>query len=265
MNPRVELRSGHSGPSDRSAEGRTDLSWNDRNSCTGVSSAQRRDPAGFAVDVGAKGARRALGILFALILVPLRAFDVDTQERWQLLVRDWVAAVNAHVPGEADEAARSIAAWTRAELELALPFVGALTNLEADLGAKGVNASQSAYLRELATIARGHGEAHRLALRGALLHTDIVTIVVVYGVATSPARSPFLNDLTSLTGGQTFEIERESDLTLVFQRVLDEFRYRYLVTYTPRGVTNSGYDRLSVRVRHSGATVRARPGYQADR
>lgn len=89
--------------------------------------------------------------------------------------------------------------------------------------------------------------------------------VVVYGVATSPARSSFLNDLTSLTGGETFAIERGSDLAPVFQRVLDEFRYRYLVTYTPRGVTNSGWHRLLVRVKRPGATIRTRPGYQADR
>jgi VWFA-related protein len=89
--------------------------------------------------------------------------------------------------------------------------------------------------------------------------------VVVYAVASSPAKSPFLRDLTALTGGQMFETERGNDLTPAFQRILDEFRYRYLITYTPRGVTNSGYHRLGVRVRRSGATVRARPGYQADR
>jgi VWFA-related protein len=89
--------------------------------------------------------------------------------------------------------------------------------------------------------------------------------VVVYAVASSPAKSPFLRDLTALTGGQMFETERGNDLTPAFQRILDEFRYRYLITYTPRGVPNSGYHRLGVRIRRSGATVRARPGYQADR
>jgi VWFA-related protein len=88
--------------------------------------------------------------------------------------------------------------------------------------------------------------------------------VVVYAVATSPARSPFLRDLTALTGGQMFETERGADLTPTFQRILDEFRYRYLITYTPRGVANSGYHRLGVRVGRPGATIRARPGYQAN-
>lgn len=96
-----------------------------------------------------------------------------------------------------------------------------------------------------------------------VLETARRSEVVVYAVASSPSRSPFLRDLTALTGGQVFETERGSDLTGAFQRVLDEFRYRYLVTYTPRGVSNTGWHQLGVRIRKPGATVRARPGYQA--
>ena len=33
-----------------------------------------------------------------------------------------------------------------------------------------------------------------------------------------------------------FETEKSSDLTPIFRAILDEFRYRYLVTYTPAGV-----------------------------
>ena len=96
-----------------------------------------------------------------------------------------------------------------------------------------------------------------------VLETARRSEVVVYAVASSPSRSPFLRDLTALTGGQVFETERGSDLTGAFQRVLDEFRYRYLITYTPRGVSNTGWHQLGVRIRKPGATVRARPGYQA--
>jgi hypothetical protein len=44
--------------------------------------------------------------------------------------------------------------------------------------------------------------------------------------------------------------------------ILDEFRHRYLVSYTPRGVARDGWHRLTVRVKRSG-TVKARPGYLA--
>jgi len=42
---------------------------------------------------------------------------------------------------------------------------------------------------------------------------------------------------------------------------LDQFRHRYLLSYTPRGVKRGGWHRLQVRVRQGGTTVRARPGY----
>jgi hypothetical protein len=44
--------------------------------------------------------------------------------------------------------------------------------------------------------------------------------------------------------------------------VLEEFRQRYLVSYTPRGVAKDGWHRLTVRVKRGG-TVKARPGYLA--
>ena len=38
---------------------------------------------------------------------------------------------------------------------------------------------------------------------------------------------------------------------------------RYLVSYSPQGVAPGGWHRLEVRVKHRGATVKARPGYFA--
>ena len=46
-----------------------------------------------------------------------------------------------------------------------------------------------------------------------------------------------------------------------FERVLQDFRSRYVISYTPSGVTSGGYHRLQVSVRNKGFTVRARPGY----
>jgi Ca-activated chloride channel family protein len=85
--------------------------------------------------------------------------------------------------------------------------------------------------------------------------------VVVYAVAAEP-RSDFLDDVASLTGGRVLEARRNSDLSVAFRSILDEFRYRYLVTYTPKGVPRAGWHKLDVRVKRPGAAIRARPGYQ---
>ena len=86
---------------------------------------------------------------------------------------------------------------------------------------------------------------------------------VAYAVAVrSPVRPEFLRDLTSQSGGRLFEIEKSEDLESTFVGILDEFRHRYLVSYTPQGVARDGWHRLDVRVKRK-ATVKARPGYLA--
>jgi VWFA-related protein len=87
--------------------------------------------------------------------------------------------------------------------------------------------------------------------------------VVAYAVSVrSPAKPEFLRDLTSITGGRLFEIEKTENLESIFVGILQEFRQRYLVSYTPAGVAASGWHKLDVRVKHGG-TVKARPGYQS--
>ena len=49
----------------------------------------------------------------------------------------------------------------------------------------------------------------------------------------------------------------------VFLQVLEEFRQRYVVSYSPSGVSREGWHQLVVRVKGRSATVRARPGYLA--
>lgn len=73
----------------------------------------------------------------------------------------------------------------------------------------------------------------------------------------------FLWALTAFTGGTHFEVESTKNLDQTFVRVLEEFRQRYLVSYTPRGVSRDGWHRLEVRVRGRSASVKARPGYLA--
>jgi VWFA-related protein len=86
--------------------------------------------------------------------------------------------------------------------------------------------------------------------------------VVAYAVSVGRVKAEFLRDLTSFTGGRLFEIEKTANLSAIFLSVLEEFRQRYLVSYTPRGVAKDGWHRLTVRVKR-GATVKSRPGYLA--
>lgn len=87
---------------------------------------------------------------------------------------------------------------------------------------------------------------------------------VVYGVTAGRLRrGDFLRDLSELTGGQLYEVESTADLGPIFVGVLEEFRHRYLLSYSPRGVSTDGWHRLEVRVKRPGVTVKARPGYLA--
>ena len=86
--------------------------------------------------------------------------------------------------------------------------------------------------------------------------------VVVYPIVTKGAKPEFLEELASLTGGRQYEVERNQELASTFKEILDEFRFRYLLTYTPTNVPKGGWHKLEVKVNKPGTRVRARPGYQ---
>jgi VWFA-related protein len=98
----------------------------------------------------------------------------------------------------------------------------------------------------------------------AVLDTARRADVVVYGVSVVSRLKPeFLREITSLTGGRLFEIEKTTNLASTFLAILEEFRHRYLVSYTPKGVAKDGWHKLDVRVRNRRTTIKARPGYLA--
>ncbi len=98
---------------------------------------------------------------------------------------------------------------------------------------------------------------------GAVLETAKHTDDVVYAVSAGPPlpNQTFLADLTRFTGGSFLQAESTQSLAALFFGILDEFRQRYLVTYTPRGVSDSGWHALDVQVKNRPVKVRARPGY----
>jgi Ca-activated chloride channel family protein len=97
----------------------------------------------------------------------------------------------------------------------------------------------------------------------AVLETARRGDVVVYGVEVGERRASFPRDLSEVTGGRLFAIESTKDLAATFANILEEFRMRYLVSYSPQGVASGGWHRLEVRVKNRGVTVKARPGYFA--
>ncbi|HUL71731.1 MAG TPA: VWA domain-containing protein [Vicinamibacterales bacterium] len=79
-----------------------------------------------------------------------------------------------------------------------------------------------------------------------------------YGVATP-------EDLAKKTGGIVYNTD-DSKLPEKFRERLAYLRQSYVLTYEPRGVaTNDGWHDLVVKVKGRNVTVRARPGYYANR
>jgi VWFA-related protein len=88
--------------------------------------------------------------------------------------------------------------------------------------------------------------------------------MVVYAVSTQGIEeSQFLEKLTDMTGGATLKVESTKNLSGTFLKILEEFRQRYLISFSPSGVAKDGWHRLEVRVKNRRVNVKARTGYQA--
>jgi VWFA-related protein len=69
--------------------------------------------------------------------------------------------------------------------------------------------------------------------------------------------------LAEETGGRVVYATDEAALEKTFLEVLSEFRQRYVLSYTPTGVSDSGWHTTEVRLRGRSGEVRARRGYFA--
>ena len=92
--------------------------------------------------------------------------------------------------------------------------------------------------------------------------------VVIYSVGTTTESVPFGESLMAKiaeeSGGTLLHAEADRKLPGVFVGILNEFRMRYLLTYTPTGVKRGdGWHRISVKVKAKPGRVTARPGYFA--
>lgn len=88
---------------------------------------------------------------------------------------------------------------------------------------------------------------------------------VLYGVSvTREGGSPrFLRDVAEFTGGKVMEVSANDRLEQAFVQILEEFRQRYLLSYSPAAGAKPGWHKIEVSVKRRGVTVRARPGYFA--
>jgi Ca-activated chloride channel family protein len=91
---------------------------------------------------------------------------------------------------------------------------------------------------------------------GAVTRRNVVTTVREAG--------KFLQSLTEETGGRVLFANSNQDLRATFARTLSEFRDRYVLSYSPTGVSANGWHQISVKLKAKSGTVTARRGYFAE-
>lgn len=93
------------------------------------------------------------------------------------------------------------------------------------------------------------------------------SMVVVYSVDASSnvaGSNLVLEQVAETSGGEYLSASAGDRLGAVFVGILQQFRARYLLTYTPQGVKrNDGWHTLKVRLKGKKGQVRARSGYFA--
>ena len=83
-------------------------------------------------------------------------------------------------------------------------------------------------------------------------------------VTTLREAGKFLQSLSEETGGRVLFANSNQDLRATFARTLSEFRDRYVLSYSPTGVSANGWHQISVKLKAKSGTVTARRGYFAE-
>jgi VWFA-related protein len=89
----------------------------------------------------------------------------------------------------------------------------------------------------------------------AVRHANVVIHAVSFG------SRPFLKQATHESGGRIWSASSNRDLQKLFSRAIRDMRDRYVLTYTPSGVSRPGWHALNVKLARASADVVARPGY----
>lgn len=96
--------------------------------------------------------------------------------------------------------------------------------------------------------------------------TDTRRLLFRSGIRLTPgaallAQSPFLEEIADRTGGEALAADTGGKLRDTFERIVTDFRSRYLLTYVPQGVDAGGWHKLEVRLKGRAGKVSARRGY----
>jgi len=86
-------------------------------------------------------------------------------------------------------------------------------------------------------------------------HANVVIHAVSFG------SRPFLKQAAHEAGGRIWSASSNRDLQKLFGRAIRDMRDRYVLTYTPSGVSHAGWHALNVKLARGNADVVARPGY----
>jgi Ca-activated chloride channel homolog len=90
--------------------------------------------------------------------------------------------------------------------------------------------------------------------------------VMIYPIAVASARPSVFAELSSLTGGRSFQPRDPGELNTIMRTIANELRHQYLLGYTPSRPIVPGDEQwrtITVRVSRADVTVRARDGYLA--
>lgn len=89
--------------------------------------------------------------------------------------------------------------------------------------------------------------------------------MLVHVVELRPAAGAtnFAREVARAGGGRAWSATSAGALRELFERVLDELRARYLITYYPSGVSRDGWHDVKVTLKNARGEVTARPGYFA--
>ena len=79
-----------------------------------------------------------------------------------------------------------------------------------------------------------------------------------------PGQTDFLEAIASATGGRVIKADQTVNLPNAFEEILQEFRTRYLITYSPSSDAR-GWHAIDVKVKGRRADVKARRGYERAR
>ncbi|MCU0250819.1 MAG: VWA domain-containing protein [Vicinamibacterales bacterium] len=74
-------------------------------------------------------------------------------------------------------------------------------------------------------------------------------------------KEPFVDRLAAESGGRVLSAEGSGELRDTFEKIVAEFRSRYVLTYTPQRVDASGWHPLQVTIKGRSGRVTARRGY----